>query len=255
MTPPFHQPGRDDAQRGRTPNPVWVQPQVSPSYVGAPTQSVPAARRRSPWLWVIVVCTGLFVLALSNCAGFVVGIAASGQAPAALATAQQDLEVATVEVEQAQAEEAQARELVAACEQEAEALQDDLDEAEAVAATGGTELETANARVVELEASLAAVEARIVELEASLVSAQAAPAPVPAPAPAAAPAPAPAAAPAPVPAPARPAPVAGSGASGGGAVYYPNCTAARNAGAAPVRRGQPGYGSHLDRDNDGVGCE
>lgn len=40
-----------------------------------------------------------------------------------------------------------------------------------------------------------------------------------------------------------------------GDVYYPNCTAARNAGAAPVRRGQPGYGSHLDRDNDGVGCE
>lgn len=37
--------------------------------------------------------------------------------------------------------------------------------------------------------------------------------------------------------------------------YYANCTAARNAGAAPVYRGDPGYGSHLDRDNDGVGCE
>ena len=36
---------------------------------------------------------------------------------------------------------------------------------------------------------------------------------------------------------------------------FVNCTAARNAGAAPVRRGQPGYGSHLDRDGDGVGCE
>lgn len=42
-------------------------------------------------------------------------------------------------------------------------------------------------------------------------------------------------------------------ASTGGA--YRNCTAARAAGAAPVRRGDPGYGSHLDRDNDGVGCE
>ena len=41
----------------------------------------------------------------------------------------------------------------------------------------------------------------------------------------------------------------------GGSVYYANCTAARNAGAAPVRRGQPGYGAHLDRDNDGIGCE
>jgi hypothetical protein len=38
-------------------------------------------------------------------------------------------------------------------------------------------------------------------------------------------------------------------------VYYPNCSAARAAGAAPVRRGDPGYGRHLDRDGDGVGCE
>ena len=36
---------------------------------------------------------------------------------------------------------------------------------------------------------------------------------------------------------------------------YGNCTAARAAGAAPIRRGEPGYGPHLDRDNDGVGCE
>ncbi|MGP1282473.1 MAG: excalibur calcium-binding domain-containing protein [Parasphingopyxis sp.] len=36
---------------------------------------------------------------------------------------------------------------------------------------------------------------------------------------------------------------------------YLNCTAAREAGAAPVRRGEPGYGRHLDRDNDGIGCE
>lgn len=43
--------------------------------------------------------------------------------------------------------------------------------------------------------------------------------------------------------------------SGGGSAYYENCTAARNAGAAPVLVGQPGYGTHLDRDGDGVGCE
>ena len=36
---------------------------------------------------------------------------------------------------------------------------------------------------------------------------------------------------------------------------FRNCSAARAAGAAPVRRGDPGYGSHLDRDGDGVGCE
>lgn len=41
--------------------------------------------------------------------------------------------------------------------------------------------------------------------------------------------------------------------SGGGS--YRNCTAAREAGAAPVKRGDPGYGAHLDRDGDGIGCE
>jgi hypothetical protein len=40
-----------------------------------------------------------------------------------------------------------------------------------------------------------------------------------------------------------------------GQVYYPNCDAVRAAGAAPVRRGDPGYGRHLDRDGDGVACE
>lgn len=54
-----------------------------------------------------------------------------------------------------------------------------------------------------------------------------------------APAPAPAPAPAQVPA----------------AAYYANCTAAKNAGAAPLYRGQPGYSSSLDRDGDGVACE
>ena len=49
----------------------------------------------------------------------------------------------------------------------------------------------------------------------------------------------------------RSAPARGGG--GGGA--FPNCSAARTAGAAPVRRGEPGYGQHLDRDGDGVGCE
>ena len=62
------------------------------------------------------------------------------------------------------------------------------------------------------------------------------------PTPAAAPTPAQAPTPAPAPAP-EPGP------------YYANCAAAKAAGAAPVRVGQPGYGTHLDRDRDGVGCE
>lgn len=52
---------------------------------------------------------------------------------------------------------------------------------------------------------------------------------------------------------ARPQGLVGSRRSGGGA--YANCAAARAAGAAPVRQGEPGYGRHLDRDGDGVGCE
>lgn len=50
-------------------------------------------------------------------------------------------------------------------------------------------------------------------------------------------------------------PVVETPADNGGNVHYKNCTAAREAGAAPVRAGDPGYGKHLDRDGDGVGCE
>ncbi|MFD0120434.1 excalibur calcium-binding domain-containing protein [Streptomyces virginiae] len=38
-------------------------------------------------------------------------------------------------------------------------------------------------------------------------------------------------------------------------VHYKNCAAAKAAHAAPVRRGDPGYGHHLDRDGAGVACE
>lgn len=41
----------------------------------------------------------------------------------------------------------------------------------------------------------------------------------------------------------------------GGAAYFPNCAAARAAGAAPIRAGEPGYARRLDRDGDGVACE
>ncbi|MCZ8324397.1 MAG: excalibur calcium-binding domain-containing protein [Sphingomonadaceae bacterium] len=39
------------------------------------------------------------------------------------------------------------------------------------------------------------------------------------------------------------------------AEYYPNCSAALAAGAAPIRAGDPGYRAGLDRDGDGVACE
>ena len=37
--------------------------------------------------------------------------------------------------------------------------------------------------------------------------------------------------------------------------YYPDCHAARAAGAAPIGIGEPGYRPALDRDGDGVACE
>ncbi len=93
-------------------------------------------------------------------------------------------------------------------------------------------LEVAAAKVTELEGAATAAQgeldaraARIAELEGQ-VSARTAPVTAPAPAPAA--------------------PLI---------VSFENCTAVRNAGAAPIRSGDPGYGRHLDRDGDGIGCE
>ncbi|MFK0252042.1 excalibur calcium-binding domain-containing protein [Streptomyces sp. NPDC090445] len=47
----------------------------------------------------------------------------------------------------------------------------------------------------------------------------------------------------------------GSGGSSGGVVVYKSCAEAKAAGAAPIRRGQPGYSRSLDRDNDGIACD
>ncbi|WLQ05028.1 excalibur calcium-binding domain-containing protein [Arthrobacter oryzae] len=58
-------------------------------------------------------------------------------------------------------------------------------------------------------------------------------------------------APAQVPAAPAPAPVVPAPSS----VQYANCTAVRAAGAAPIYAGTPGYGKHLDRDGDGIGCD
>ncbi|MDN6537819.1 MAG: excalibur calcium-binding domain-containing protein, partial [Corynebacterium variabile] len=65
--------------------------------------------------------------------------------------------------------------------------------------------------------------------------------------PAPSPAPAPEVAPAPAPVEQAPAPAP--------AVSYANCTEVRDAGAAPIYRGQPGYAGHLDRDGDGIACD
>ena len=38
-------------------------------------------------------------------------------------------------------------------------------------------------------------------------------------------------------------------------VYFRNCNEARAAGAAPLRRGKPGYRPEMDGDGDGIACE
>ncbi|MEU9034206.1 excalibur calcium-binding domain-containing protein [Streptomyces sp. NPDC048352] len=62
--------------------------------------------------------------------------------------------------------------------------------------------------------------------------------------------------PKPKPKPATEGPTDGStGGSGAEGVYYKSCDAARAAGVAPMRRGQPGYREGLDRDKDGIACD
>ncbi len=51
------------------------------------------------------------------------------------------------------------------------------------------------------------------------------------------------------PRPAAPAALSSSG------VSFANCSEVKAAGAAPISRGEPGYSSKLDRDNDGIACE
>ncbi len=38
-------------------------------------------------------------------------------------------------------------------------------------------------------------------------------------------------------------------------VYYSGCNEAREAGAAPIYRGSPGYREEMDGDGDGIACE
>ena len=38
-------------------------------------------------------------------------------------------------------------------------------------------------------------------------------------------------------------------------VHFPSCGAAGAVRATPIRRGEPGYARHLDRDGNGIACE
>lgn len=127
------------------------------------------------------------------------------------------LEESALELE---AEAASANDARVAAEDELVVSDADLTRAEA-------DLETATARVVELEAEAAGRQAELESHIARIADLESA-----------------------VPAPVAPVQVQESV-----SVSFANCSEARAAGAAPVRQGDPGYGRHLDRDGDGVGCE
>lgn len=130
-------------------------------------------------------------------------------------------------------EVSEAAETVSDASADVEAAATQLADAQAEVEKIKAQLAASTSKVAEMETAATAAQAeldsrasQIADLQAR-VSAQSAPAPAPAPA----------------------QPVAPS------TVSYKNCTEARAAGAAPVRRGDPGYGKHLDRDGDGIGCE
>lgn len=81
-----------------------------------------------------------------------------------------------------------------------------------------------------------------------------APAPSPEPEPAPDPAPAPEPAPAPTTPPPAPEPDPAPAKAPAAGVYYKNCTEVREAGAAPIRPGDPGWQDKFDRDGDGQAC-
>jgi endonuclease YncB( thermonuclease family) len=43
--------------------------------------------------------------------------------------------------------------------------------------------------------------------------------------------------------------------SGSSEVYFATCEAAKRAGVTPIVVGRPGYGKHLDPDDDGIACD
>ena len=38
-------------------------------------------------------------------------------------------------------------------------------------------------------------------------------------------------------------------------LYFKNCKEARSKGYKNIKKGEPGYARHLDRDRDGIACE
>ncbi|MGW6128612.1 excalibur calcium-binding domain-containing protein [Cellulomonas sp. NPDC055163] len=180
-------------------------------------------------------------VAASVIAGLVFGLlVGAGCQPSATASQEyrqlsDHLDATTERLEAARASEARTREeaesvraAAATTQQSADAALADATARQAAVDVREQELAAAQAEIDATKADLDSREAAVAAAEARVSARAGSSAP---------------AAPAPEPAPKQ---VTGA---------YENCAAARAAGAAPVLRGEPGYGSHLDRDGDGVGCE
>ncbi|SDH44823.1 excalibur calcium-binding domain-containing protein [Agrococcus jejuensis] len=239
-------------QQAQPPQPTFVPPPFvaatapipSPAYP-APADSVPNpmgaqqdgdGQRKRRWPRVVLICAGALTLfALGSCAGGlgqhqeVVGLEEE------LTTTSTQLAGAEAERDELQLLVGEQEDAIEAAESATDELASTLETTEADLATSQTDLATAQADLSSAQSTISERDATIAALQAELATAQAAAAPAIAPV-AATPSQPQAAAPA-------------------ASAYYANCTAARQAGAAPVYAGQPGYGRHLDRDGDGVGCE
>lgn len=198
------------------------------AWASLPAPPGPAQGERSWAPWLVAVGTGVAGLLL----GLTLGMGTAGAK--ATAAAAQARDVMAIEVERA---EQLAEGAVADLGRQESALAERTDELDLREATLTADRDAVAAALADVEARTVDLTARETDLanrEAALATAQASAAQQAAPAPAAA------------------APAVSSPST---SVYFDNCDAARAAGAAPVRRGDPGYRAGLDRDNDGVGCE
>ncbi|MFC7432003.1 MULTISPECIES: excalibur calcium-binding domain-containing protein [unclassified Agrococcus] len=222
------------------PNPV-MNPMAAPAMhaTGTPEWGGQPERPNRRWPKRVLIGAGVVALfALGSCAG---GIGQMHE----VSTLRTELETTTGQLTGMSAErdelsllvEQQGDDLLAA-QEESETLATTLGTTETDLATAQTDLTTAQTDLAASQALVSERDATIASLQAELAAAQAAAAPAIAPL---------------VSAPSQPA--AAAPAAPAASAYYANCTAVRAAGAAPIRAGQPGYGGHLDRDGDGVGCE
>lgn len=228
---------RDSGIAPTVPNPV-MQPMGAPG-TGSPETpgwSGQPERPKRRWPRRVLIGAGLVGLfALGSCTGQLGSVAQN-------TSLRDDLETTTGQLAGMSAErdelsllvEQQGEDLLAA-QEESETLATTLGTAEADLATAQTDLTTAQTDLAASQALVSERDATIASLQAELAAAQAAAAPAIA--------------------PFASTPTQPTAAAPSASTYYANCTAVRNAGAAPIRAGQPGYGSHLDRDGDGVGCE